>query len=411
MFKYIILFIFLTLPIHAPAQITNVGFGYYGIQSKNWNCDESFAALDGVNNIHIAFLYKTFGLKNACLFRFVQDPRFRSLEIHLTNGAGLRKAVPRWYELLAGNGYTRGSLEQALLNKDRATFRLFKRELAIVNEKILSKLRPDQACFVSPILEHDLSPTAFDNLARVLRKTLLPGCLIVDSPNGSYEGGNEADLLERHGCPVLGCGYCINNIDGADISFDFRSGIPGAIDEHDLPEFIRNHVVDVQNFLWIREYNGYAYASLNAANEDPRDRTNFPDRQLFTAVANYVNWAETQFQVPKITRKNKKSFQNCTSTSTTLPSGFEMYRDEYYLTTVKFPPQFVQQFETVEVYYNGDSIKSLTFLNNYSGKQTWTADVVPYDFPYHIVIHAKSLNSSTDECFYVKNPKKNVRRK
>jgi len=410
MFKCLISLVLLFLPIVSFAQITNVGVAYYGIQSNNWDCDNSFNSLKGVNNIHVAFLYKTFGMNNDCLFKFMADPRFRSLEIHLTNGAGLRKASPRWYELLPANGYNRASLENALLTRNRKVMRMFKRELAIVNKTILSKLRQDQACFVSPILEHDLSAQAFDNLVRALRPTLLPGCLIVNSPDGPDNGAELPDIIEHHSAPPYGCPNCINDLDGMDISFSFRSGIAGgSISEKNLPDFMINHRMDVVNFLWIREDNGYSVASLSGANEDPRSRNEFPTWQLFSAVAEYIHWAETQFEVPKITPRNKRSLNNCSLHNQS--KGFEMVRNSSFTTTIRFPDKFTEQFDSVEIYYNGKSINSLNFLEFSNGGQLWTSPEVPYNFPYHIVIHAKSLNSSTDDCFYIKNPKVDIRRR
>jgi hypothetical protein len=409
------------------AQVYNVGVGYYGIQSEYWPCDESFNALKKVDQIHLSFLYKTFGMNNECLMRFINEPRLKSLEIHLTNGAGIRKPVRRWYELLAP--YSVQSLNKALENKDPATLKLFKRELVKVNKNILSYLRSDTACLVNPILEHNISDKAAANLVAALRPKLLPGCMMVINPMGNGSGNyNGADFYERHGEASYSCPSCITNLDGMDIGFDYRDGLSGNdIGEHRLMNFILQHRQDAINFLWIREFNGWATADYTASIEDPRSRKNFPNKILFDLVAKYILEAQNRFEFPPKKKADQAAFDGCDER---LPikslSGFEWIKDvEIDGTMIIFPSKFIEQFEAVRVASKRKTIANFVFDKYIVGKdgalkQMWKYDAPLYTFPYYMVLHmvspvietilledgtSQDIVSSRELCVYINNPK------
>lgn len=409
---FLVLILFL-LPINTSAQVYNVGLGTYGIQSEHWKCDAMIRSLKPVNQIHIAFLYKTFGMNNECLYRIMSDPRFKSLEIHLTNGAGLRKPVRRWYEVLAGESVA--SLNRKLEARDKKILRIFKRELNEVNTNIISKLRSDQACFISPILEHNLSNTATYNLMSFLKPIIPPNCLLVNNPMGAGNGDTMgADLYERHGSSQYSCSWCINDLDGEDISFDVRKGMPeNHIHDYQLPDFIMSHRDLVANFLWIREMNGWDTASFSAAFEDPRERTNFPQKWLFDLVVQYIVQAENTFEIPPYTKKHAKSLEGCetvTKVTKTGPSGFlwkRLLRDVRDLTSIRFGAKYMEPFQSVVVQYKGKVMTEFKFDKiDENGQQIWIVETPLYAFPYHIVVRVNDTM-----CYKIRNPRiKNGRR-
>ena len=392
----------------AEAQITNVGLAYYGIQSNNWDCDAMFKGIKDINLIHIALLYKTFGMNNKCLDRLIADPRLKSLEIHVTNGAGLRKIIRRWYEVLSGESTS--SLSKKLENNDPAILKIFKDEYDEINASILSKLRSDTACFISPILEHNLSAKAQQNLFSFTRKHIPAGCLIVNSPMDLSTSLNGADIFESHGYEAASatCKNCISNGDGEDINLPQRAGLVDSnIGDPRLRSWIISRRGLVLNFLWIREFNGWDKANGSGNTEpDPRSRNSFPDLALFQAVSEYITWAETRYEIPAINRKDKKSFTMCDiKKPVAVKKGFLIKRNNTFGTTIDFPKTFVEQFQSVTIEYRGKVIANFIFKSINANKQEWISVELPYDLPYHVVIHAQTLNSSVDNCFYIKNPK------
>lgn len=280
---------FVLLITHAQNRnrIVNVGVGYYGIQSQYWPCEKSYNALKDVKNIHISFLYRSFGMNNECLYKFIDDQRTKTVEVHLTNGCSVRNRQNRPYEVLSGE--TIWSLNKKLENKDPKIYRKFKREMDRYNKDIISRMRQDQVCLISPILESNLSGKAADRLFKYMRKIAPPQCLLVSNDMGAFGGyPNGSDLSEGHGQNSLVCSTCVNNLDGHDIDLNYRrSKYPSDshINESQVMGYIRERANSFVNFLWISEFNGRDEISSNS---DPRQRKEYPSRRLFKEVAKFI---------------------------------------------------------------------------------------------------------------------------
>lgn len=272
--------------------ITNVGVAYFGIQSKFWPCNASYNALKNVKNIHISFLWKTFGTNIECLEKFIADPRLQTLQVHLTNGSALRNKVLRPYEPLRGENVS--SLNSKLESRDKKTLKIFGREMNRANTAVLSKLDQGQACIISPILEGNLSSKAANNLFTYLKKRKPRRCLLVY--NSAGVGGQlpkGADLMEGHGKNSIICRYCVTNLDGTDIDFPFRRTvqISNHIKSSEVMRYIEKRAKVVVNYLWIQEFNGKKEQSTRS---DTRKRKDYPNSQLFRAVANFIVRAENK---------------------------------------------------------------------------------------------------------------------
>jgi len=417
MFKWLVILISCLVSLNvANAQIYNVGLGAYGIQSQYWKCEDMIQSLQPLNEIHVAFLYRTFGLSNDCLWRLIADPRFRSLQIHLTNGAGVRNRARRWYEVLSNE--TVDSLNAKIEKRDRALLQIFKQELAKVNKTIISKMRQDQACFISPILEHNLNPRATRILMDFLRPLLPEGCLLVNNPMGSGNGDTMgADLYERHGAGQHSCSWCINDLDGMDIDFYTRRAIISAnkIHESKLPAFILNHRDLVANFLWIAEMNGWERTnSFASGQKDPRSRTNFPNKGLFDLMVQYVIFAENMFEIPPYAPIYDKALSECKkiikiplSGATTEFVWKRVIKDNKDQTEIIFNTKYIEQFQSVVVQYKKKTIATFTFSEIKAGRQRWIVDRPIYKFPYHVVVRV----NDTEKCYKIKNPKIKIGRR
>jgi hypothetical protein len=399
----------------ANAQIYNVGLGAYGIQSPYWKCEDMIQALKPLNEIHVAFLYRTFGLNNTCLLRLISDPRFRSLEIHLTNGAGVRNQYHRWYEVLSNE--TVASLNSKIEKRDRTLLQIFKQELAKVNKTLISKMRQDQACFISPILEHNLNPRATRILMDFLRPLLPAGCLLVNNPMGSGGGDTMgADIYERHSASQYSCAWCINDLDGMDIEFYNRKAfISNKIHESKLPAFIVSHRDLVANYLWTAEMNGWDRTGSNGGSQkDPRSRTNFPNKILFDMILQYALFAENRFEIPVYTPIYDKALAECKKITKIPLSGAttefvwkRIIKDNKDQTEIIFNTKYIEQFQSVVVRYKKKTIATFTFSEIKAVRQRWIVDQPIYKFPYHIVVRV----NDTEMCYKIKNPKIKIGRR
>lgn len=402
--KKLFLLFYFFFSCNSFAQIYNTGLGVYGIQSKHWNCHAMINSLKKLDQIHLSFVYRTFGLNNKCLLKIIKDPRLKTLEIHVINGSGLRRNKHFNYEIFANE--TPASLNKKIKNNNKKTLKKFKREINRINRTIISKLRSDQICLISPILEHNLSNQSARKLMKFLKKIIPSSCLLVNNPlgGGTFSG---ADIYERHGNNTFNCLNCINNLDGTDIEFITRAGLKNRnIHESQLPKFINNNRKLLVNFLWIREFNGIVTKNLEIVFKNPRKRINFSNEIMFNHIVKYIFQAQHTFKIPAYTKKYKKSLNNCQTIIriNRLKSEYfiwkRLIKNNKDLTIIDFNNKYKEIFEFVNIFYKGKLLTNFQFDNFYNNKQRWIVEQPIYTFPYHIV-----MKTNNGMCFEIRNPK------
>ena len=93
---------FLSFSARICAAEDNLGVAYFAIQHPKWPCAQSLKVFDGIKVPKMAILWNTFGTSNSCLKTFLDDPREKSLEIHLINEPCHRNKRCGPYEFLSG---------------------------------------------------------------------------------------------------------------------------------------------------------------------------------------------------------------------------------------------------------------------------------------------------------------------
>lgn len=280
----------LALPALASADgASNVGMGYYGIQSPKWHCPQSLDAFSGVGTPKLAFLWNSFGTSNECLDKFLALQGEKLLEVHLVNAPCQSNNRCGSYELLAG---TNSKQYDALLRaKDPATFSALTAYAQAAANAILPRLG-GSACYISVFLEDPYSDEAMTNAIAAVRP-LFPGCKMVRNPRGinPAKGLAGADVFEDHGpeAKVLPGVPCIVDLDGVDISFPWRKArLPTYIDVSQLPAYIEKYARCDANFLWVAEFNGIDGPKF----VDPRARSAYAGARMFEALAPFLEPGE-----------------------------------------------------------------------------------------------------------------------
>lgn len=182
--------------------IRRVDVDFLGLMHSTVDCDGIISAFEGVDELSLGVLDKTFGTSTRCLERFLKDPRVRRVRIHLINDTCMRSN-----RACQPNEFMRRYPDIAAYN--RALERRETRVLAAVDAEFRSaaaRLGPllrasSAACYISPALESNVSPRAGAALLNAAAKWF-PNCFLVWNPVGTRE------ILAVSGRPIQpGDGY------------------------------------------------------------------------------------------------------------------------------------------------------------------------------------------------------------
>ena len=69
-----------TQSVNSNLGLTNIGYAAFNLTAPNFNCSGFLEATKNLEELHISFLYNTFGNKYACLKTLLKDPRLKTLE-------------------------------------------------------------------------------------------------------------------------------------------------------------------------------------------------------------------------------------------------------------------------------------------------------------------------------------------
>jgi hypothetical protein len=69
---------------------SGVGLSLLAVQNSSYGC-EWISAFDGIDTLYLAILWNSFGDRNDCLIRFLEDTRPKVLNVYLSNGSCERK--------------------------------------------------------------------------------------------------------------------------------------------------------------------------------------------------------------------------------------------------------------------------------------------------------------------------------
>lgn len=279
--RLLLLLMFLLMPSLASAKSCQVA--YYGIQHPGWPCDASIQALSQCTDIKVAFLAHTFGDETQCLGKLLADPRVSAVEIHLINErCEERPGGCGSYEFMFG--LPMKQFNSLLKVRDPGIMHktgLFFTQLA---GQFIPLLQPNTVCWVSPVLESKVEPSAFAVLAEIAHWQFLQRCHIVDNP---LQFRGSPYIIELHGNKPRINPPCIADLDGTDIKLDLvnnanekgRQFYSGMISESAAIQYTQEYAKCGAAYLWVHEFNGRS-KNFN----DPRARFNWPTPEIFNRV-------------------------------------------------------------------------------------------------------------------------------
>lgn len=216
---------------------------YLAIRSPDWQCEMSLARLEGCQEIGIGYLQHTFGESDNCLAQFLADRRLTLIRIHLYNGACVDEKRCGDYELLQGVEWDNSREVQ------RRVIREMRSEAAFIVRHIPRTV----SVFISPILEHGLTESAFGPIGAEAQK-LFPLATIVDNP---VHVRRSDFMLEVHATEESNqspYGYSADGLFAGQ------------------PFFVRENLAAAYDFTWQASYNGIC---IGQAFTDPRERKCF----------------------------------------------------------------------------------------------------------------------------------------
>jgi hypothetical protein len=225
------------------------GYDFLGLQHPNFNLSTQIDSIPKKSALGI--LWSTFGESTAAIEEALQSGKFDAVRIHLSNGPGLRNNQLGNYENLFG--YTVQSFDQEVQDQNPALLESFRSRAQAVRE-LLEKY-PNVGCYISPVLEHNLSTPSFRILADVVFE-VAPNCAIVNNPLNERSIELRAnEILEIHGLkPAPQDVPYIISLDG----------------EMKVPQgFSKMYQDSVIRFLWKPSYNCREEGRF----VDPRERT------------------------------------------------------------------------------------------------------------------------------------------
>lgn len=267
-----------TLPITAQAQ-GNIGTAPYAIFHAQWPCEAQWEADKKVPELRLAVLWNTFGKSTACLQRYLNDSRLKTLEIHLINEVCQRHNRCGPYEF--AHGLSIKQYETLLRKRDPQLLEKLRMYLQEPAAFLARYLGTHTECYVSIGLESNISRRA----ALVIKKELraaFPTCKVVWNPNGINPSARpiKDTTFELHHSSSELPSPCIANLDGKDVNFPSRPArLSPSIGHTELSPTATRFSNCIANFLWIAEYNGLK----SGAFVDPRMRTktSFPSASTF----------------------------------------------------------------------------------------------------------------------------------
>ena len=241
------------------------GTAPYAIQQSNFNCAAYLNSISDLPEVNIAWLWNTFGANTGCLDTVIRDGRFNSYQLHLINGVCLRNGNCGSYEVFAG--LTVGQAESLVLARDPGLLGKITQSASEAANFLSSRGILGNSCFISPVLETDLSTEASSVIIDTV-KPLFPGCTFVHNPVNPTPR-IEGTLYEHHSENSVVGSSCIYNNDGFSVSVGGdTSGFPRFLSEVQVADQLKNNTTCELAFIWHHSYN-----CINGGFVDPRARS------------------------------------------------------------------------------------------------------------------------------------------
>jgi len=277
------------------AGLNNVGYAPFNLTSPAFNCDGFLEASKDLSELHVAFLYNTFGNDFSCLKILLNDPRLKTLEINLINEPGHRNNRLGSYEFLKSVGSIK-NYDHLLKTRNGKLKRKYVKYTTPIVQLLNTHIQPSTTLFINPGLESNVT----DSAGRVLvswTREIFPSARIVWNPlrpTPRRRQNTNADSLEGHGLSPNLDVPCIFNLDGLDVSYPTRPAlgelqhtngqsknwVQSGTPLFQLLETYANKCEVV--FVWTAESNGLDYRKTKFV--DPRKRNNNISTSMYSII-------------------------------------------------------------------------------------------------------------------------------
>jgi len=404
--------------------LTNVGYATFNLTSPDFNCRAFIRSVKNIQELHVTFLYNTFGNDFSCLTRLLSNERLKTLQVHLINEPGHRNNRLGSYEFLKDVG-TVENYNNLMKSNNLQLKRKFNRYVQPLVDVLDQNLNSYTNLIINPGLESNLSDRAGKVLVSWARE-VFPDARIVWNPlvpNQTRLARAEADFIEGHNLNPEINDPCIYNMDGTDVSLKSRPAI-GEVNykEGESKNWlqsgppVRQLIEEYANrcevaFIWTAESNGIDES--NPYFIDPRKRDNNIPYQRYSEIMEDIEHLQSKGKIyPPIYEYDELDdyiVPTCDKIITEFEDGYKKgkllkqseLRDRggVIILPSKFKNvdsiQLIKQDKVVDVYQNSGTY--------HDGRVLFRSDRSPTTYPIKTYL-TFSLNNQT-YCYKIPNPR------
>jgi hypothetical protein len=399
--------------------LTNIGYAPFNLTSPKFNCDGFIESLSPLTEIHIAFLYNTFGNNFSCLNRLLADSRLKTLEVNLINEPGHRNNRLGSYEFLYDVGSV-STYNKKLVSRSASLKQKYINYVKPLQDVLSQNLQTHTSLLINPGLESNLSARA----GRVLiewTRPLFPDARIVWNPYRVSLTTRKivgADLIEGHGQFPSLTAPCVYNMDGTDVKYKNRPALgegSGTKNYYHSGSPLFQQLEKYGNrceiaLVWTQEGNGLSYKE---GFKDPRKRNNFIKTDMYKQIMRDVIAVHRRGKIAPITdtytTEDNAIVNTCSVVSTNFEDGQKSGR---LLKQSEFPDRggvmlLPKEFRSVRT---AVIVKGETTVDEYrntgpyhDGRPLFRSSISPTKYPFNTYLVFDT--GSTRYCYKLPNPR------
>jgi len=401
--------------------LSNIGYAPFNLTSPKFNCRAFRKSLAPLNEIHISFLYNTFGNDFSCLKKLLKDERLKTLQIHLINEPGHRNNRLGDYEFLKNVGSVQryDSLLRRSDPKLKAKYVKYTNRLRVFLE---NNLQSHTDLIINPGLESNLTNKAGKILVSYTRE-LFPTARIVWNPfipHPKKRSATNADLLEGHNLNPKINAPCIYNLDGTDVSYPNRPalGEPEHTDDQSknwvesgrpLRQLLEKYanVCEIA-FVWTAESNGLDYKSKRFV--DPRNRNHNVSLKKYRTIMKDIVFMHKKGKIhPSVHEYTEEELlpeKSCDKVYSNFEDGYKKGR---LLKQSEFRERggvliLPNDANLVKIVYGKTVVDRYIKIGSYKdGRKLFRSNKSPITYPFNVYLTYKTNNKKI--CYKIKNPR------
>ena len=421
-FYAILLSLLFTFDVQAQG-LTNVGYAPFNLTSPNFNCKAFKKSTKSLSELHIAFLYNTFGNDFSCLKDLLNDERLKTLEIHLINEPGHRNNRLGKYEFLRKVGSVR-KYDKLMRNNNQRLKVKYTNYTKKLRNFLSDNLKNHTELIISPGLESNLSSKGAKNLINWTRE-LFPDTRIVWNPvvpHPKKRSSTKADFIEGHNFSPRINEPCIYNLDGTDVSYPNRPAL-GELQHKEgesknwvqsgrpLRQLLETYanVCEIV-FVWTAESNGLDYKSKRFV--DPRRRNHKIPLKMYKIIMKDIKRMHKNGKIyPKSSNYNESELQvenSCDVVRTNFTDGKKsgnlLKQSEFRDRGAVLLLPYKNSISNVRLIHANSIVDRYTKLGTYKdGRLLFRSNKSPIEYPFNTYL--KYNDGKKKICYKIKNPR------